>query len=71
MNGFRGFWVKVDENEWLLSKNKIATKTHKKREFRIQNSEGKKKREEKIEQKIAKKAKKKNLPQRTPRTQRN
>jgi len=27
MNGFGGLWVKVDENEWLSSKNKIATKT--------------------------------------------
>ena len=42
MNGFGGFWIKVDENVWVLSKNKMATKKHKrhkKREFRIQNSE--------------------------------
>jgi hypothetical protein len=35
MNGFRVFWAKVDENEWVLGKSKIATKKlkrHKKRE---------------------------------------
>ena len=26
INGFRGFWVKVDKSEWVLSKSKIAKK---------------------------------------------
>ena len=26
MNGFGGFWAKVDENGWVLSKSEIAKK---------------------------------------------
>jgi hypothetical protein len=40
MNGFGGFWVKVDENEWLLSKNKIATKKHKRHKKREEIEHG-------------------------------
>jgi hypothetical protein len=31
MNGFGGFSVKVDKNEWVLSESKIAAKKHRKK----------------------------------------